>query len=814
MEETALLSPYRVLDLTDNGAMLAGQILGDLGAEVILVEPPGGSELRRMGPAWHDDGHPDHSLAFWSLNRNKQGVTIDLETESGRTRLRELAATSDFLIESYPPDWMAGRGLGYEDLSRLNPRLIVVSITPFGQTGPKAQWAATDLTVWASARVMMMTGDADRAPLSLAVPQAFLHAGAEAAVGALAALTARERDGLGQHVDVSAQAATTMASQGTILEAAWNTSFTTRMAGGVVFGGIPLRFVNPAKDGYVSVTFLFGSALGPFARRLMEVLCEEGFVDEATRDKDWIAYTQLLMSGQEPLSELARCCDAIAAWTATHTKQELFTIGLERSLLIVPVSTMEDVANSEQLAAREFWRDVDHGGSVGPVRYPGAFAKFSRTPIARPRPAPALGEHSAAVTPRPARPAAPAAASSTPPFHALKVLDLMWVLAGPTGIRYLADYGATVIRIESTTRIDTARTIGPFKDSTPGVEQSAAWATTNAGKLGVTLSLTNPAARPTLMKLVEWADVVTESFTPGTMARLGLGYDDLVKVNPKLIMISSCLNGQTGPNATLAGFGTMGAQLAGFGLLAGWPDRPPAGPAGAYTDYVAPKFTGAAIIAALDHRRRTGEGQYIDLSQAEASATFLGPALLDYLVNGRIWHGQGNDHALYSPHGVYRAAGDDSWAAIAVTNAQEWAALCTTMGQPAWATDARFATSGGRRTASAEINGAIEAWTSVRNAGEIEDALQAARVPCHRAATPADALADPQLAHRGFFAAVEHPQFGTVTVEGPRIAFSRTPGKVTRSGPTFGQDNDYVLREILGMDDDAIAELIAAGALE
>jgi crotonobetainyl-CoA:carnitine CoA-transferase CaiB-like acyl-CoA transferase len=809
-----MLSPYRVLDLTDNGAMIAGQILGDLGAEVILIEPPGGAQLRQMGPTWHDDGDPDHSLPFWSFNRNKKGVTIDLETEAGRGRLRELAATSDFLIEAFPPGWMAERGIGYEELSGLNPRLIVVSITPFGQTGPKARWAASDLTVWASARVMMMTGDADRAPLSLAVPQAFLHAGAEAAVGALVAHTARERDGIGQHVDISAQAATTMATQATILEAAWNSAATTRMAGGVNFGGIPLRFVNPAKDGYVSVTFLFGSALGPFARRLMEVLHEEGFVDEATRDKDWIAYTQLLMSGQEPLSELARCCDAIAAWTATHTKQELFNLGLERSLLIVPVSTMEDVAKSEQLAARDFWRGVDHGGNVGKVRYPGAIAKFSRTPIAQPRPAPRLGEHDAAVTPRPARAPAPAASSSGLPFAGLKVLDLMWVLAGPTGIRYLSDYGATVVRIESTTRIDTARTIGPFKDSTPGVEQSAAWATTNAGKLGVTLSLTNPAARPALMKLVEWADIVTESFTPGTMARLGLGYDDLVKVNPELIMISSCLNGQTGPNATLAGFGTMGAQLAGFGLLAGWPDRPPAGPAGAYTDYVAPKFTGAALLAALDHRRRTGEGQYIDLSQSEASATFLGPALLDYLVNGRIWHGRGNDHALHSPHGVYRADGQDSWAAIAVTNGEQWKALCTTVGQPAWATEARFASAGGRRAAAAEIDAAIEGWTATRSVGEIEELLQRAGVPSHRAATPADAFADPQLAHRGFFAPVEHPLLGTIHVEGPRIILSRTPGSVTRPGPTFGQDNDYVLREILGMDDDAIGDLIAAGALE
>jgi crotonobetainyl-CoA:carnitine CoA-transferase CaiB-like acyl-CoA transferase len=394
------------------------------------------------------------------------------------------------------------------------------------------------------------------------------------------------------------------------------------------------------------------------------------------------------------------------------------------------------------------------------------------------------------------------------------VLDIMWVIAGPWGVRYLSDYGATVIKIDSTTRIDTARTIGPFKDGQPGPERSAAWATVNAGKLGLTLSLSNPASRPVLDKLVKWADIVTDSFTPGTMKKLGLDYESLRKINPGIIMVSSCLNGQTGPYASLAGFGTMGAQLAGFGLLAGWPDRSPAGPAGAYTDYIAPKFTAAAVLAALDHRRRTGEGQYIDLSQSEASSAFLGPALLDFTVNGRVRGLHGNDIPEYFPHGVYPARGDERWVAIVVANTDQWRALCGAIGQPGWAADPAMATVAGRRAAGPAIDAAITAWTSARDVDAIEQVLQAVGVPCHRAATSVDALADPQLAHRQHFLTVEHPEHGPVVIENSRMLFSRTPAQVTRPGPTFGQDNDHVLREILGLDDEQIVELIAAGALE
>jgi crotonobetainyl-CoA:carnitine CoA-transferase CaiB-like acyl-CoA transferase len=308
-----------------------------------------------------------------------------------------LAADAHFLIESFEPGYLDAIGLGYEALREINPGIIVVSITPFGQRGPKAHWPATDLTTYASAVSLILTGDSDRAPVRVAVPQAFLHASADGAAGALIAHFARVADGQGQHVDVSAQTSAMMACQSFVLSGAWGDVGLERSAGGLRLGPLEIKFVHAAKDGHVSVTFLFGTALGPFARRLMEQLYEEGFVDEATRDKDWLNYTTLLLTGQEPIPELFRCNAAIAAWCAAHTKQELFEMAMEKHLLIVPVSTTEDVVQSPQLAARDFWTGVSQPGMDAPVIYPGPFAKFSETPLQYRLPPPAIGQHNAEI---------------------------------------------------------------------------------------------------------------------------------------------------------------------------------------------------------------------------------------------------------------------------------------------------------------------------------------------------------------------------------------------------------------------------------
>ena len=400
------------------------------------------------------------------------------------------------------------------------------------------------------------------------------------------------------------------------------------------------------------------------------------------------------------------------------------------------------------------------------------------------------------------------------PLKGIHVLDFMWVMAGPAATQYLSQYGATLVRVESASRIDTARTLQPFKDGQSGPERSGLYANLNYGKLNLALNVTNPAARPVLDRLVRWADVITESFSPKGMASMGMDYEACKKLNPGVIMLSSCLNGHYGPEAQLAGFGTMGAQLAGFGELAGWPDRAPAGPFGAYTDYIAPKFTVVALLAALEYRRRTGKGQYIDLSQAEASQQFLGPALLDYTVNGVVDSRAGNTSQEFAPHGVYPCRGEDDWVAIVCETEDQFAALATATGNATWATDPRFATHDGRLANRDTLDALLGEWTATRTRDEAESLLIAAGVPAHRVSGASDLATDPQLMHRGHFGKVSNAELGEVTVETSRMRLSRTPQVPLASTPTLGEHSQEVLSGMLGFSEDEIVELVAAGAIE
>jgi benzylsuccinate CoA-transferase BbsF subunit len=396
----------------------------------------------------------------------------------------------------------------------------------------------------------------------------------------------------------------------------------------------------------------------------------------------------------------------------------------------------------------------------------------------------------------------------------VKILDFMWVMAGPAATRVLADYGATVVRIESTRRIDTARTLAPYRGGTLGTDNSGCYQNLNAGKRMLTLDPACDAGRRVLLDLVRWADVVTESFAPGTMARWNLDYDALRAVKPDLVMLSTCLMGQSGPLATFAGYGNLAAAISGFSNLGGWPDRPPSGPFSAYTDYVSPRFIAAAILAALDHRRRTGEGQFVDLSQAEASLHFLAPAILDYTVNGRVAGRIGNRDPDHAPHGVYPVAGADRWIAIAVTSDAAWRGLCDVMQRPDLVADARYADATGRLSAADALDAVVAAWTATRDGADLQARLQAAGVAAHVVQTSRDLVRDPQLAHRGHFVTVEHPGGGPTVIEGSRFVLSRTPAAFPADAPSTGRDNDAILRDLLGYDDDAITSLVADGALE
>ncbi|MBF6559211.1 MAG: CoA transferase [Candidatus Binataceae bacterium] len=392
-----MLDGCRVIDLTTERGLLCGQLLGDLGADVIKIEPPGGSPVRAQGPFFAGASAADRSICWWAYNRNKRGITLNLETDEGRGLLRRLAARADFLLESDNPGELARRGLGYGDLAADNPALVYVSITPFGQDGPKATYADSDLIIMAAGGVLILYGDEDRAPIRMSVPQAYLHACCDAAGAALIAYYGRLDSGLGQHLDVAAQESVGLAAQSTPLAAVIGGDDTRRMAGGAKMGPIRVPLVWAARDGLVSSVVLFGPALGVFTRKLVNFIHAAGFCDDATRDKDWIAYGNLLLTGVEPLTAYDRVKEQIANFFAHHTKAELFAIAREHNLLIAPLATIGEVLDNPQFAAREYWRHVEHPELPRALTYPGPFAQMSATPIGYRRRPPRVGEHNREV---------------------------------------------------------------------------------------------------------------------------------------------------------------------------------------------------------------------------------------------------------------------------------------------------------------------------------------------------------------------------------------------------------------------------------
>ena len=809
-----MLAPYRVLDLTQSRGMLCAQILGDLGADVIQIEPPGGASGRRLAPFL--DGHqdPEHSLFWWSYARGKRSFELDIDADP-ETFLR-LVEHADFLIESEEVGSLEDRGFGYESLSARNPGLIQVSMTPYGRSGPKSGWAASDIALAAAGGPMALTGDDDRPPLRVSVPQVWNHTASEAAVGALVALHERQRSGLGQLVEVNAQQAMTFATQGYILSAAVNDEVAKRAAGGIWAGDVHVRFSYPAKDGHVSITHLFGATLGPPTVRLMEYVHDEGFCDAETRDKDWLAYGMLLATGEEPVSEWERAKACVAACTASKTKAELLAAAMERRLLLAPMSTTQDVLDSEQLASRGYFVQPEGDGAAAAVLYPGAFAKFSRSPLKPSRRPPRAGEHTEQILEELENLQQAERAGSGPdgnaPLAGVKILDFMWALAGPGATRILADWGATVIRLESSSKVCVGRTLHPFMDGDESQEKSAIFHTINAGKRMLTLNLMSEEGRAVARDLVRWADVVTESFSPRAMKSFGLDYESLTRINPEIIMLSTCLMGQTGPLSMFAGYGNLAAAIAGFYSTTGWEDREPAGPFGAYTDYIAPRYNAIAVLAALEHKRQTGEGQHIDLAQAEAALHFLTPALLDCAANGRVQTGMGNRDLNFAPHGAYPVAGDDRYIAISCETDAQWQALCGVV--PGLAAGDGLATGVQRLQAQDELDSRIIAFTREQDGPELERALQAAGVPAAMVQNSPDLVADAQLNHHNHLLQVPHQEGGHTVIESTRIHMSRSAPVIDTSAPTFNRDMMFALNDVLGYSDARIGELLIAGALE
>jgi benzylsuccinate CoA-transferase BbsF subunit len=396
----------------------------------------------------------------------------------------------------------------------------------------------------------------------------------------------------------------------------------------------------------------------------------------------------------------------------------------------------------------------------------------------------------------------------------IRVLDFTWAGAGPYATKFLADFGAQVIKVESRKRPDIGRLTPPFVNKVRHPDGGALFLHTNTSKLAITLNMQDPKGVEIAKRIAAISDIVMENFTPGVMKRLGLPYDELKKIKPDIIMASSSIYGQTGPKSRLSGFGNAGSAISGHYMLTGWPDREPVSPGVAYADVVQPVFTVISLLAALDYRRRTGRGQYIDSTQVETMVQFIAPAVVDYFTNGRVESRMGNRSPHACPHGVFPCKGDDRWCAIAVFDETQWLGLCRAMGAPPWCKDDKFSSLASRKAHEDELETLIGRWTANYDHHELMTLLQDADVPAGALQDGADLVdTDPHLRARQSFVRLTHPVIGECNHPTQAVKLSESPATLTTS-PCLGQYNEYVYKELLRMSDEEYDTLLNEGVFE
>jgi|TARA_Y100000310_G_scaffold321212_1_gene378554 crotonobetainyl-CoA:carnitine CoA-transferase CaiB-like acyl-CoA transferase len=810
-----MLNPYRVLDLTDHRGEIAGMILGDLGADVIKVEPPGGCAGRLQGPFLPEAPQLEASLQFAAYNRNKRSILLDLASASDSDTFNDLVRSADFVLESAPPGELKRNGIGFEELRRINDRIVHVMIMPYGVDGPAAGRIANDLTISAMGGQAALQGSPERAPLRITVPQIWRHTGAEASAAALIAHHRMLRTGEAQFVDLSAQCVTTWTTMNAMNASAIQGFDFERMGSTVQMGTAAVDPVFPCADGYL-VAMPTSGVLEP----LLGHMLADGLVDETWLQEDWSTFPMRALMGEETKFTREQVHEVMGQFFQLHTKKELFDFGLQTDVTLAPINSVADLLDLEQLSYREAWHLTSLPGAEQ-IRVPGIFAKAFGTPLSIRRSAPRLDEHGDEIRAElldemsrsPDRQPLNDAAGDHP-FAGLKVLDLTWVIAGPASVRYLSDHGARVIKVESELRPDGLRLLGPTKGEEGGWNRSQFYGEFNAGKECIQLNLKNPTALEILRQLIGWADVLIENWAPGATARLGIDYENCRKINPELIMLSTSLMGQTGPHAAVSGFGYHAAGMAGFYEVTGWPDLPPHGPWLAYTDVIAPRFISALVSAALDHRRRTGSGQHIDAAQFELALQFLAPEIMEVQTNDYTATRLGNRSRFYAPQGIYPCAGEDQWCAIAIETDEQWDQLRRALEEPDWAAAPLYATHDARLDAHDDIDRKLSEWTSTMAPLEVMDKLIAAGVPAGAVQRSSDLATDPQYAHRGFHRFHQHPVMGEVPYAGNQFRIPGYQPGPNSYAPLLGEHNLEVLKEIIGMTEQEIADAVKEGVVQ
>jgi len=804
--KAAPLDGIRVLDLGDESVRLATRILADLGADVILVEPPGGSRARGLAPRL-DGLSPEHaaeaSLVHQYGNAGKRSIVLDVATRDGKGQLSRMAADADVLVETGAPGrplWLDELGLGYRALRARNPSLVFASVTPFGRSGPWRDWRASDLVCGAAGGLVWVSGERSDPPLHGAASPSHSMGSLVAATGVLVALAARDRDPerRGVQLDVSLQEATTMAVLQTANPSWWAWH-------GFAPGRPGLSIALQCRDGgWVSFV------TRPDRIRNFIAWLDDVGVQHALTPDDWPhARIGAPYRGNPVVHAIRALLDALP-------RDEFIAGAFASDQIALPVTDFPMMERHEHFLANDQFFEVKHEGL-------GRSLGFVRSPVdaigdVRVRRAPTLDEHADAIRAALREPPAKAAADDgrcCDPRQALagvRVVDLCWVLAGPLGGRILANFGAEVIKLESSRRPDGMRQqAGP--DGQLDTDVGALFNDANTGKLSLTLDLADPRGREVALRLVAKSDVVTSNYRPGALERMGFAYADLVAVRPDVILVSmpgTHSRGVWSPRSTLGNTVMSGS---GFNPLMGFPGRAPRGIGVAYPDFTSPYLVATMVMAALRARDAGGGGRHLDVSQLSGTISLLGVDWMHYRATGVQPPPSQNRSPNHCPHGVFPASGEDDWCAIAVESDDQWRALCGAMGEPRLADDPRFATFAARKANEPEVEERLAGWTRRQDRWALAERLQSLGVP----AAPVENLRDtferdPQL--RQHYQRVAQPSRPDVEIpiDGEAIRFAGVEHRLRRA-PMLGEHSEQVLREIVGLAREELDALLLAGVV-
>ncbi len=782
----AVLAGIRVLDLSGLAGQYAGRLLADLGADVIKIEPPGGDPVRFIPPFVGDEPGPDRGLRWLAYNSNKSSTIVDIATPDGRQRLIEMARSADVMLDSNEPGYLSSIGLSQTELHTVNPRLITVSITPFGESGPYGSYTGSDLHAMAMSGLLTIQGDNEQPPATAPLDQASILACLHAAHGVFYALMARRSSGHGQHVEVSMQEVLANIFFQVIRYSA--TSEIGERIG--ASGNLAPYNIFRCSDGWVSLAVL----LPPQAKVFFEWVGEP-----ALQDEFWLPINARQGENMQFIDSLVR--PFIEQFTVADFVRE----AQARRLPAAPVNRPGDFADNSQFAERGYFGNVEHP-EVGEYPLPGAPFRMTETPIAPPRRAPLLNEHATSAAEMPAAPAGADdnGVSHTLPLEGVRILDFTRIWAGPYCTRLLADYGAEVIKVESSL-FDTGNRMGTM----PYV------ADLNRNKYSITLDLHKEEARTIARRIAAVSDLVIDNFALGVIDRFGLGYDELVKVNPDIIQINMPGWGSVGPLRDHVAFGFNLVSVSGLSYTWGHPESEPnARCKFDYPDFLVASLTALAALATIYHKAETGRGQYIELAQVEAVGNTMGVAFMDYKLNGRPGEPVGNTHPLHAPHGIFPAKGHDEWCAISCATDGEWQALVAAIGSPSWAQSDVYATQEGRKAHEAALNEALSEWTRTQTPRQIMHLLQRSGVAATAVLNGEGLYWDPHLRERGYIHTLDHPDWGILEQPGVTVRLSDTPGGSRMPSAALGEHNGHVLRNILGLSETEVKQLQDTGALD